>query len=81
MLTAKKAERKLLALFTEISIINCYNLFFNLTQETQYLHILRKINRNIVSCDDDRAFIFQYRSVRDCCGRCNLFMYNCKILC
>ena len=47
----------------------------------QYLHILRKINRNIVSCDDDRAFIFQYRSVRDCCGRCNLFMYNCKILC
>ncbi|MFR7667159.1 MAG: DUF3169 family protein [Mediterraneibacter faecis] len=27
------------------------------------------------------AFIFQYRSVRDCCGRCNLFMYNCKILC
>ena len=42
MLTAKKAERKLLALFTEISIINYSNLFFNLTQETQYFTVIHK---------------------------------------
>ena len=42
MLTAKKAERKLLALFTEISIVNRYDLFFNLTQETQYFTVIHK---------------------------------------
>ena len=34
---AKKAEHELLVLFTEISIVNRYDLFFNLTQETQIL--------------------------------------------
>ena len=36
---AKKAEHELLALFTEISIVNRYDLFFNLTQETQYFTV------------------------------------------
>lgn len=42
MLTAKKAEHELLALFTEISIVNRYDLFFNLTQETQYFTVIHK---------------------------------------
>ena len=39
---AKKAEHELLALFTEISIVNRYDLFFNLTQETQYFTVIHK---------------------------------------
>lgn len=38
----KKAENELLALFTEISIVNRYDLFFNLTQETQYFTVIHK---------------------------------------
>ena len=38
----KKAEHELLALFTEISIVNRYDLFFNLTQETQYFTVIHK---------------------------------------
>ena len=39
---AKKAEHELLALFTKISIVNRYDLFFNLTQETQYFIVIHK---------------------------------------
>ena len=42
MLTQKKAEHELLVLLTEISIVNRYDLFFNLTQETQYFTVIHK---------------------------------------